>query len=178
MVSGPANASACSTCLSTSECSISKLLFVHFPLPSFTSLGPPRSHYGMQPTSAGEGRSRGRGPSFCVTTSHQSRHQLLCTVTFGRCSGSRDDELGGVPGPCGDPFIDNSNNGDSTYWQTSYECEPRVYSSGGVMSMELLITGHHGGFIQCGVCDRRQAENWSEACFDSGRMTTCAFLLN
>lgn len=86
------------------------------------------------------------------------------------CTGSGD--LNGRPPPCGDPFIETQgNDGDSTYFQPTYECEPEVLQAGSMLTTDLTVYGHHGGFGRCAINVNRYAEEWNEA--DFIQLITC-----
>lgn len=50
-------------------------------------------------------------------------------------------------------------------------CEPETFEAGGVMEVEVQISGNHGGFFMMSICD---SLDMTEECFARNQLITCA----
>ena len=71
------------------------------------------------------------------------------------------------------PFCEQGQVGKigSTFVDMPCQKEREVYTEGGTLDMEWMLTANHGGFFECKICD--DANNLSEACFDKWPLLTC-----
>ena len=95
----------------------------------------------------------------------------------GAGTGDKGVPLGGMPGICGDPFMDKMlERWGEDHWTRFYEweCAPQeTYTEGGVLDMQFIMDAPHGGFMTCNICDG-DSSKLSEECIAQYPLKTCA----